>query len=112
MISAKDLLTLIISAWPFTIWRIDIVGKLPLVRGNLKYVVVIVDYFTKYVEAKALSTITADKIIRFVYHTIFCHYGVLTKIVSNNGTQFNNAKFRKFCDDHKVQKRFLVVVRP
>ena len=74
--------------------------------------VVTVDYFTKYVKIEALATITLDKIIRFVYQTIFCCYGVPTKIVSDNGTQFDNAKFMRFCDDHKVQKRFSAIARP
>ena len=73
-------LTLFISPWLFAIWGI-IVGKIPLARGKLKCVVVAVDYFTKYVEAKALAMITTNKIIRFVYQTIFCRYGVPAKII-------------------------------
>ena len=78
------------------IWGINTIGTLPLARGKLKYVIVAVDYFTKYVEAEALATITTDKIIRFVYHTIFYRYVVPTKIVSNNRMQFDNAKSRNF----------------
>ena len=74
--------------------------------------VVTIDYFTKYVKIEALAMITVDKIIRFVYQTIFCRYKVPAKIILDNGTQFDNAKFRRFCDDHKVQKRFSVVARP
>ena len=64
--------------------------------------VVTIDYFMKYVEVEALVTITTNKIMRFIYQTIFCHNGVPAKIVSDNGMQFDNAKFRRFCDDHKV----------
>lgn len=102
----------IISSWPFAIWGIDIIGKLPLARGKLKYIVVAIDYFTKYVEEKALPTITPDKTTRFVCHTIFCRYGIPSKIVSDNGMQFDNEKFRKLCNDHKVHKGFLAVVSP
>ena len=73
---------------------------------------VTVDYFTKYMEAEPLATITADKVIRFIYHTIFYHCRVPAKIVSNNETQFDNAKFRRLFDDHKVQKRFSMIARP
>ena len=51
-----------------------------MARGKLNYVVVAVDYFTKYVEVEALATIIVNKIIRFVYHTIFCRYGYLQKL--------------------------------
>ena len=74
--------------------------------------VVAVDYFTKYVEVEALATITVEKIVRFIYQTIFCRFGMPAKIVSDNGTQFDNAKFRQFYNDHKVQKGFSVVARP
>ena len=104
-------LTLIISAWLFGIWGIDIIGKLLLVRGNLQYVGVAVDYFMKYMEAEALAIITTNRIIN-VYTSIFYRYGVPIKIVSNNGTQFDNAKFRRFYDNHKVQNGFSTVARP
>ena len=64
---------------------IDILSKLPLARGKSKYMVVTVDYFTKYLETEALVTITMNKIIRFVYQTIFCRYTMRAKIVSDNG---------------------------
>ena len=52
-----------------------------------------------------------DQNNKLVYDTIFCRYGLLTKIVPDNGTQFDNTKFRRFCDDHKVQKGFSIVAR-
>ena len=72
---------------------------------------VAVDYFTKYVEAEALATIIATRIIKFVYDTIFYRHEVPTKIVLDNGTLFDNTKFRRFCDDHKVQKGFFAVAK-
>ena len=74
--------------------------------------VVAVDCFMKYMEAEAIATLSMDKIIRFIYHTIFCRYGVLIKIISDNSAQFDNAKFRRFCDDHEVHKRFSAFTRP
>ena len=73
---------------------------------------VVLKYFTKYVEAEALATIIAIRIIKFVYDTIFCGYKVPTKIVSDNRKQFNNEKFLKFCHNHKVQRGFSIVARP
>ena len=87
---------------PFAIWGIDIVGKLPLAREGLKYVVGCSRLLYKVHGSKALATITADKIIRFIYHASFCRYEVPAESVSNNGTQFDNVKFMKFCDAHKV----------
>ena len=51
-------LTSIISPWPFQQWELDILGPLPLGRGQCKFAIIGVDYFTKWVEAKPLATIT------------------------------------------------------
>ena len=54
-------LTTIASLWPFAQWRIDIIGPLPRGKGQVKFLLVTIDYFTKWVEAEALSTITEAK---------------------------------------------------
>ena len=71
-----------------------------------------VDYFTKWVEAEALASITPAKIKEFVYNNIVCRYGVLLTIVSNNGTQFDCDEFKEFCDDLQIKKAFSSVMRP
>ena len=50
------------SPWPFAQWGIDIVGPLPQGKGQVKFLLVAIDYFTKWVEAKALATITKARI--------------------------------------------------
>ena len=51
-------LTAITSPWPFSQWGINIVGPLPQGKGQVKFLLVAIDYFTKWVEAEALATIT------------------------------------------------------
>ena len=50
------------SPWLFTVWEIDLISRLPKGRGNLQYVVVAVNYFTKWVEVEALASIIPVKI--------------------------------------------------
>ena len=64
-------LTTMISPWPFIIWGIDLISQLSKGRGGAQYAVVVVDYFTKWVEAEALTSITPIKIKKFVYKTSF-----------------------------------------
>ncbi|XP_074327740.1 uncharacterized protein LOC141665652 [Apium graveolens] len=64
------LLTPMASPWPFAMWGIDLIGELPKAKGDVKYVVVAVDYFIKWVEAMPLATITAKKIRDFVFNSI------------------------------------------
>ena len=81
-------------------------------RGSVQYVVVVVDYFTKWVEAEALASITPTKIKEFVYKNIVCQYGGPRTIISNNGTQFDCEEFKKFCDDLQIKNVFSSVSRP
>ena len=69
-------LTTTISPWLFIIWGIDLIGELPKGRGGAQYAVVAVDYFTKWVEEEALTSIKPTKIKEFVYRSIICRYGV------------------------------------
>ena len=55
-------LTTIASSWPFAQWKIDIIGPLPRSRRQVKFLLVSIDYFIKWVEVEALSTITVAKI--------------------------------------------------
>ncbi|GKA81459.1 reverse transcriptase domain-containing protein [Tanacetum coccineum] len=49
------------SAWPFQKWGMNIVGPLPEASGKIKYLIVAVDYFTKWIEAKAVTSITGKQ---------------------------------------------------
>ena len=51
-------LTSITSPWPFQQWGLDILGPLPIRKGQCKFIIVAVDYFTKWAEAEPLATIT------------------------------------------------------
>ena len=73
---------------------------------------VVVDYFTKWVEAEALVSITPAKIKEFVYKNIICRYRVPHTIVSDNDKQFDCDEFKEFCDNIQVKKVFFSVARP
>ena len=60
-------LKLITSPWPFQQWGLDILGPLPLGKGQCKFIIVVVDYFIKWAEAEPLATITEQKIRNFVW---------------------------------------------
>ena len=78
-------LTTITSPWPFAQWGIDIVGPLPRGKGQVKFLLVAIDYFTKWVEAETLSTIIEAKIKSFVWKNIICKFRIPQTIISDNG---------------------------
>ncbi|XP_071700086.1 uncharacterized protein [Rutidosis leptorrhynchoides] len=86
VISPRHNMIPIHAAWLFCKWGIDIVGPFPRGVGNVKFLVIAIDYFTKWVEAKPLSTITGRKILTFVWEDIVCCFGLPREIVSDNGT--------------------------
>ncbi|KAI5321259.1 hypothetical protein L3X38_030330 [Prunus dulcis] len=93
LIPAKPL-TPIVSPWPFAQWGLDLIGPMPQGKGQVKYAVVAVDYFTKWVEAAPLATITAAKIEDFVWTHICCRFGIPYAIIIDNGRQFDSELFR------------------
>ena len=81
---AEKLMT-ITSSWSFSQWGIDIIGPLPLGKGHVKFLLVAIDYFTKWVKAEALATIIEAKIRSFVWKNIICRFGIPMMIISDNG---------------------------
>jgi hypothetical protein len=63
----SSLTQLIQPTWPLQRWGLDLLGPLPPAQGNLRYVVVAVEYFSKWIEAKPLATITSVTIQKFFW---------------------------------------------
>ncbi|GKA21402.1 reverse transcriptase domain-containing protein [Tanacetum coccineum] len=63
-------LTPITAPWPFYKWGIDIAGPFPEGPGKVKFFIVAMDYFTKWIEAKAVATITGSQVKKFVWDNI------------------------------------------
>ncbi|GJR50972.1 reverse transcriptase domain-containing protein [Tanacetum coccineum] len=89
----KQDMTLVTAAWPFIQWGIDIVGPLPEAPGKVKFLIVAVDYFTKWVEGKPLASVTGKCVERFVWEHTVCCFGIPQMIVSDNKKQFEEGVF-------------------
>jgi ribonuclease HI len=92
----SSLTQLIQPTWPLQRWGLDLLGPLPPAQGNLKYVVVAVEYFSKWIEAKPLATITSVTVQKFFWQNIVCRFGVPKAITVDNGTQFDAEAFKEF----------------
>ena len=69
-------MTTITSPWPFAQWGINIIGPLPQGKKQVKFLLVTIDFFTKWVEAEALATITKAKVQNFVWKNIVCRFRI------------------------------------
>ena len=101
----QDLVS-ISSPWPFTQWGIDIVGPFPTAPAQKKLLLVSTDYFSKWIEAKAFTSIKDRDVTRFIWKNIVCRFGILILIVSDNGPQFDSRVYRDFCQELKIRNLY------
>jgi hypothetical protein len=81
---ASNEIQLIPPVWTFARWGIDIVGLLPTAPGNYTHAVVAVEYFSKWVEAKPLLSITSATIQKFFWQNIVCRFGLPHEVTMDN----------------------------
>ncbi|GJX22925.1 reverse transcriptase domain-containing protein [Tanacetum coccineum] len=105
-------LTSITAPCPFYKWGIDIAGPFPKRPGKVKFLIVAMDYFTKWIEAKAVATITGNQVKKIVWDNIICRFGLSGEIVSDNGKQFSDNPFKDWCDKLNITQRFASVKHP
>ena len=102
----------IIAPWPFAQWGIDLLGPFPMATAQRKFLIIMIDYFTKWVEAEPLATITEKKIEDAIWRNIICRFGIPWSITTDHGTQFDNATFRSFCKNLQIRLQFASVSYP
>ncbi|KAL2926963.1 Gag-Pol polyprotein [Bienertia sinuspersici] len=105
-------LTTIDSPLPFAKWGMDILGPYTLATGQRRYVFVIVDYFTKWLEADAVKGINTNVVILFIWKNVITQYGIPQSIVFDNGPQFETPHLKKWLFDQGVSSYFASVGRP
>ncbi|GKA18717.1 reverse transcriptase domain-containing protein [Tanacetum coccineum] len=105
-------LTPITSPWPFYKWGIDIAGPFPEGPGKVKFLIVAIDYFTKWIKAKPVATITGAQVKKFVCDNIVCRFGLPGEIISDNGKQFMDNPFKDWCEKLCIRQCFASVKYP
>jgi hypothetical protein len=96
----------------FTKMGMDIIGSMPAAQGNLRYVVLGVEYFYKWIEEKPLATITSATIQKFFWQNIICRFGFPKSITIDNGTLFDSETFKEFCNQVETNIHFTSVRHP
>ena len=77
------------SPWPFSVWGIDIVGKIsPKSSSGHEFILVAIDYFTKWVEAASYARLTSAMVASFIRSHIICRHGVPYELISDRGSHF------------------------
>ncbi|CAI5479311.1 unnamed protein product [Closterium sp. Yama58-4] len=72
-------------------WLLDLAGELPLSRRNKRYVLVMIEHVSKWVEVRALSSKSAELIAEAFTDQVLTHFGACGEVLSDQGTEFRGA---------------------
>jgi transposase InsO family protein len=81
--------------------------------GNgYRFAIVAIEYFSRWIEAEPVTTITAAEVQKFVWKNIVCRFGIPKEFITDNGKQFDSARFKEMCEGLNLEIRFASVAHP
>ncbi|KAG8488270.1 hypothetical protein CXB51_018004 [Gossypium anomalum] len=101
------------SPWPFSMWGMDVIGPLsPKASNAHRFIFVVIDYFTKWVEAASYVNVTKSAVGKFLKKEIICRYGMPERIISDNALNLNNSVIVEVCRQFKIKHHNSSPYRP
>ncbi|PKI64396.1 hypothetical protein CRG98_015209 [Punica granatum] len=101
------------ALWPFSMWGMDVIGPInPKASNGHMFILVAIDYFTKWIEAITLASVTAKAVARFLRRDVIARYGVPTTIITDNAKNLNNKVIDELCAQFKIRHRNSTPYRP
>ena len=88
---------------PFELIGVDIV-ILRVSTGGFRYILVGIDYFTSWVEAAPMKTLTAEEVIRVFFQIIVSRHGCPERLISDSGVQFTSVLMKQLCSCFNIAK--------
>ncbi|MCO5601651.1 hypothetical protein L7F22_055774 [Adiantum nelumboides] len=95
----------VIANGPFEKWGIDAMGPLPRTANGKLYILVAIDYMTRWVEAQSVAKVNEKTVSKFVYTHICCRFDTPLEIVSDNGPGFRRGLLTEVCEVLKISHR-------
>jgi len=90
----------------------DILCPFPLAKGQVKFLIVTIDYFTKWIEVEPLSNIIAKQVKSFFYKIVIYRHNLPYCLVTNNGRQFIDKNLEQFVNQLVIQHRTSSIEHP
>ncbi|XP_015165068.1 uncharacterized protein K02A2.6-like [Solanum tuberosum] len=101
------------SPWPFVAWGMDVIGPIePVASNGHRFILVAIDYFTKWVEPTSYKSVTKKVVADFVRNNLICRFGVPEFIITDNGANLNSHLMREICEQFKITHRNSTAYRP
>ncbi|MCO5606023.1 hypothetical protein L7F22_060210 [Adiantum nelumboides] len=91
----------------FEKWGIDAIGPLPITRRGKSYILIAVDYLSRWAEAIAIKQITAKDVAKFMYDEICCKFGVALELLSDKGPGFRAKLLDFLCAKMKIRHQHI-----
>lgn len=95
------------TPWPFYQWGIDILRPFPIAPTQLKFMIMGLDYSTKWIELEFVSKIKAERVCHFYWKKIIYRFSLPRFIVSDNGTQFSSTTIINLRKGMEVKTKFV-----
>jgi transposase InsO family protein len=94
----------VMKPWPFRGWGLDFVGEVhPSSSKGHRFVLVAIDYFTKWIEAVPLKNMSHKEVISFVLEHIVDRFGLPQTLTTDQGAAFMSHQFKEFADSLKIK---------
>ena len=88
-----------VASWPFEAWGMDIIGpRNPPSSNGHRFILTVTDYFSKWAEAIALAEVKTAAVLKFLKTNVICRFGVPKRFIHDNGPQFRDHRFHRFCE--------------
>ncbi|XP_049382712.1 uncharacterized protein LOC125847050 [Solanum stenotomum] len=101
------------SSWPFVAWGMDVIGPIePATSNGHRFILVAIDYLTKWVEVASYKLVTKKVVADFVRNNLLCRFGVPESIIIDNGANINNHLMKELCEQLKITHRNSTAYRP
>jgi len=94
------------APWSFAAWGMDVIGRIePAASNGHRFILVAIDYFTKWVEAASYKAVTKKVVADFVRDRIVCRFGVPESIITDNAANLNSDLMKAMCETFKIKHK-------
>nr|XP_033514985.1 uncharacterized protein K02A2.6-like [Nicotiana tomentosiformis] len=100
------------SPWPLFAWGMDVIGPIePANSYGHRFILVDIDYFTKWIEVASYKAVTKKVVADFVRDRIICRFGVPESIITDNASNLNSDLMKAMCETFKIKHQNSITYR-
>ncbi|XP_070002965.1 uncharacterized protein [Nicotiana sylvestris] len=101
------------ASWSFVVWGMDVIGPIEPKASNVnRFILVVIDYFIKWVKTVTFKVVTKKVVVDFVHSNIICHFCIPKTIITDNAANLNSHLIREVCEQFQMTHRNSTLYRP